>query len=1344
MNAPKKYQSFLFFFFTLLVCSEYTIYAEHPRIRDGLLDISGWNFKKQGEITLAGEWKCLLNRDDLSFADPDYDDNSWEIYNIPGYWNKRTSTYKGTSWFRLKIYSGGRDKLCLYIHHANTSYELFINGKKMVSNGKPGKNKKSTIPRLGEKIIALPESPGITLAWRIANYHDPCGGPGVSPVIMRNEKIFSMVLKRNVITLVIIGFYLMLAMYHFFFWITNRKNRASLILTLCAFSVCIREVTANSVLENLFPGLSMFTLHWKLESVFTALVIFFFLWFCHFLYMGQFPKKIVWLVSGVIIILLLYIIIVPVLLLLSSLFYIQLLMLPFFIICIIVLTKAFKKGKKDALISIAGIALFLLCVVSDLIYSFAYEIVSGNTSINSNLIIFGFSIFVISQAVVLAVRTATVYKTASYLSRNLEQEVIKKTEQLAKQKKELEKVNIQLKELDQQKSLFYQNVTHELRTPLTLIMGPLESLVRGFFGPLKKEIKSQLGVMRRNAGRLLQYINQLLELSKLEAGKVKLERKPVDMGKVIHYVAAIFESSFKTKGIDLELHLPDRDCYVPGDKDKIEKIISNLLSNAFKFAEKKGKVILQLDMPSSDAYTISVKDTGCGIPEQFIPLLFERFKQADSSPTRKHEGSGIGLSLVKEYTELHGGTITVKSKEGEGSEFIITLPAGDNPPEIETTENGASIEPEIQQQMGTITEHDPENGTNQQLGQQEEDSRVSEEKILIVEDNPDMRAYISGFLKNCYRLFEAGDGREGLETAQAIQPDLIISDLMMPYMDGVELVHTIRRTRELAHIPIIILTARMADDPGTDELLVLADDFLSKPFHPRELLSSVKNLLELKSRRERLAFFDNEFMITGAEKNTIDEKNDEKYPGNPVLIIDDNEGTLKNFRQLLLHEGINHITVCNDSRKVMDILEKQTVSLVILDLKMPYIPGEELLKMIKKKYPQVDVLVVTGIDDIEMAVSCIREGAFNYLVKPIEMGLLLSDIKHILKIKALEDELNATGRQFATTDLENPDVFSEIITVNEKMKWIFIRLEAIAGSTRPILITGETGTGKDLLPAIIHTLSGRKGKLVKVNISGLDDTMFSDVLFGHKKGAYTGAIADRKGLIEQAESGTLFLDEIGDLATASQVKLLNLIENGEYYKLGSDTLIHCQTRIIAATNANLMKKIEQGFFRDDVYYRFTHPIQLPPLRERCEDIPLLTRYFMKKAADDLGKKDPAIPEQLIPLLQNYHFPGNIRELQRLIYEAMSRHREGKLSLQYFKEYIKANSPANTAFGAGQSLKPEFTLSFSVSFPTLKEIDARVIEMAMKKAANNQVLAAHLLGITPSALNKRLKKISPEE
>ncbi|MDZ7767137.1 MAG: sigma 54-interacting transcriptional regulator [Melioribacteraceae bacterium] len=222
-------------------------------------------------------------------------------------------------------------------------------------------------------------------------------------------------------------------------------------------------------------------------------------------------------------------------------------------------------------------------------------------------------------------------------------------------------------------------------------------------------------------------------------------------------------------------------------------------------------------------------------------------------------------------------------------------------------------------------------------------------------------------------------------------------------------------------------------------------------------------------------------------------------------------------------------------------------------------------------------------------------------------------------------------------------------------------MEAIAKTNLPVLITGETGTGKELIANAIHKVSGRKGELVPVNVAGVDDNLFSDTLFGHKKGAFTGAEIERKGLIERAEDGTLFLDEIGDLNIESQVKLLRLLQEGQFYPLGSDIAKLSNARIIVATNRSIKSLQSSNTFREDLYYRLrSHHINIPPLRERKKDIPYLIDFFLIRAAKELGKTKPRPPKELYTLLSNYHFPGNIRELEGIIYDAVSLHKSGIL------------------------------------------------------------------------------------
>jgi DNA-binding NtrC family response regulator len=274
----------------------------------------------------------------------------------------------------------------------------------------------------------------------------------------------------------------------------------------------------------------------------------------------------------------------------------------------------------------------------------------------------------------------------------------------------------------------------------------------------------------------------------------------------------------------------------------------------------------------------------------------------------------------------------------------------------------------------------------------------------------------------------------------------------------------------------------------------------------------------------------------------------------------------------------------------------------------------------------------------------------------------------------------------------------------------------------------------------VHQLSGLTGRFVPINVAGLDDTLFTDTLFGHKKGAFTGAERQRAGLITQAAGGTLFLDEIGDLRESSQVKLLRLLQEGEYYPVGSDLPKKSDARIIVATNRNLQEEVTQKRFRKDLYYRLcAHQVHIPPLRERLEDIPLLLDHFLEKAAAELQRAKPSIPPELVQLLSAHHVPGNIRELEGLAFDAAARHRSGVLSLESFRKAIagrRLEAPSETL---PEQTETDLLYRFYGRFPTLKEMDALLIVKAMQVARDNQGVAASLLGISRQALNQRLKR-----
>ncbi len=462
------------------------------------------------------------------------------------------------------------------------------------------------------------------------------------------------------------------------------------------------------------------------------------------------------------------------------------------------------------------------------------------------------------------------------------------------------------------------------------------------------------------------------------------------------------------------------------------------------------------------------------------------------------------------------------------------------------------------------------------------------------------------------------------------------------------------------------------------------------------------------------------------------------YPNFPVIMIDDEEQALKSFEMTLRSASMNNFISCHDSRDVMPLLHSRDIEVMLLDLRMPHISGEELLKEIVSDYPEIPVIIVTGANDVETAVKCMQAGAFDYIVKPVEKSRLVSATRRAVELRELQRENRLLKTHMLSNKLESPEAFSEIITNSAGMRAIFQYVEAIAASPRPVLITGETGVGKELIARAVHRLSHRKGEFVPVNVAGLDDNFFTSTLFGHKKGSFTDARNDRSGLVEQAAGGTLFLDEIGDLNVSAQVKLLRLLQEGEYLPLGFDLAKRSDARIVVATNQNLDELQLSGEFRKDLYYRLCdHQIQIPPLRDRREDLPLLAEHFLEKASMTLERKKPTPPDELVTLLSTYHFPGNVRELEAMVFDAVSSHKSGKLSLDVFKVHISRKPAVSMKEPAPYPGNPLIT--FTDQLPTLKQAEQMVIDEALKRSKGNQSIAALSLGISRQALNKRLQK-----
>ena len=431
-------------------------------------------------------------------------------------------------------------------------------------------------------------------------------------------------------------------------------------------------------------------------------------------------------------------------------------------------------------------------------------------------------------------------------------------EQELKHQLELEHLESEkLKEVDQLKSRFFVNISHEFRTPLTLILGQLDSSMER----IKDEsVKSKLGMAFRNGKRLLQLINQLLDLSKLEAGSMKLHAVEKDLIPFLKNLYFSFESLAEQRKLSLVFQCTETSMPLFFDEYKLEKVFFNLLSNAIKFTPEGGKIAMIVEKADAPFFVkITIRDTGVGIPAERLPFVFNRFFQVDSSRTREREGTGIGLALVKEFVGLHSGQVSVKSQEGLGADFVVVLPFGERTDKLAEEEMPAfDLSP-----TDAITLADkPVKGFSKN------DKEVDKAQLLIVEDNADVRSYLHEHLVEAgYQIIEAVNGENGLALAQEHLPDLILTDVMMPRMDGYAFSRHIRSDERTSHIPIIMLTAKAAEDDKIEGLEIGVDDYLTKPFSAKELHVRVANLIRQRQQlRER---FSRATVIRPAEVSAI-------------------------------------------------------------------------------------------------------------------------------------------------------------------------------------------------------------------------------------------------------------------------------------------------------------------------------------------------------------------------------------------------------------------------------------------------------------------------------------------
>jgi DNA-binding NtrC family response regulator len=450
-----------------------------------------------------------------------------------------------------------------------------------------------------------------------------------------------------------------------------------------------------------------------------------------------------------------------------------------------------------------------------------------------------------------------------------------------------------------------------------------------------------------------------------------------------------------------------------------------------------------------------------------------------------------------------------------------------------------------------------------------------------------------------------------------------------------------------------------------------------------------------------------------------------------LLILDDDESVLRYLRLFFLQKGIYEVRTLADSTRVTSVIAEFAPDLLLLDMNLPDVSGIEVLARLADSVTRPEVVVLSGVGDLKLAVEAMKLGAYDYLTKPLDADKLSLTVSRALERSSLRREIEDLKCRLETTG--DRSAFAGIITRAPQMLEIFRHIEIIAPTSNSVLLWGESGTGKELLARAIHRLSKRHaGPFVAVNAGVFGADLFASEFFGHTRGAFTGALVDKGGIVEKAHGGTLFLDEVGELSLPIQVKLLRVLQEGEYSRVGSADSRSVDVRLLTATNKDLREEIDKGNFRSDLFYRLdVCSVHIPPLRERDGDIPFLAQYFVEKYAETHGREVRGITEEVLRLLERHDYKGNVRELENLVNSAvlMEPGRQlSRLSLPaHFQEALLKPKPHLREIESGDERL------------SLEEVEREHIGRVLDKTGGNRTLAAKLLGISRVTLISKIKK-----
>jgi DNA-binding NtrC family response regulator len=459
-----------------------------------------------------------------------------------------------------------------------------------------------------------------------------------------------------------------------------------------------------------------------------------------------------------------------------------------------------------------------------------------------------------------------------------------------------------------------------------------------------------------------------------------------------------------------------------------------------------------------------------------------------------------------------------------------------------------------------------------------------------------------------------------------------------------------------------------------------------------------------------------------------------------VLIVEDEPKMLRLLELNLTEEGYTTHTA-SDAETGLNTLRQEKIDLVVTDLKLPGMDGLEFLQAVKRADARIPVIVMTAYGTVETAVEAMKAGASDYVLKPFSLEEMKLIVRKELDVHSLREEnrslREALGRRYE---------FKNIVARSPKMQEVLAMVERVAPTNSTILLGGESGVGKDMIARALHQHSRRvAGPFVKINCTAIPENLLESELFGYEKGAFTGAVSSKPGKFELADKGTIFLDEIGDVPGTTQVKLLRVLQDREFERLGGTKTLKVDVRVVAATNQDLRAALEQGTFREDLYYRLNVvPINIPPLRERKEDVPYLVDHFIERFVRESGKPIKGITPAAQKMLMEFHWPGNVRELENILERAVSLSAGAMLDVADIRLDLSPSRPGGADIAAF-ALSAGGTTAFPPPGVTLEQFEDEIIKEALHRAGGNKSQAARLLGLSRNALRYRLSKMGvPDE